>query len=216
MLRTAWSLFLTGLFLGSGPCLLSCGPLLLSYIAGTKESSFSGLKTYLIFSATRLLAYALLGYIIGLLGEVVFHRIFDEKTLGFLYRVFGLFVLLIGLLLVFEKLPWAKACQGFWQRCLGPADIKNIVVFGLVVSLSPCLPLLSVLSFIALISDHWLKGVVFMAAFGLGTAISPMILLSMGAGSVARLCAKNELFLRALKIICGVVIVSLGLLLLLR
>ena len=55
--------FLLGLSFGSGPCLAACGPLLISYIAGTGKKFKDSVVTYLIFSSARIVT--LDGIIIG-------------------------------------------------------------------------------------------------------------------------------------------------------
>lgn len=200
---------MTGLVLGYGPCLLSCGPLLVSYIAATKEGPGGGLRTYIIFAFTKIFVYLLLGLLVGFFGEFVLHRVFGSAGLRFFYFGFGVFLFILGVLLCAEKFPWGKKCSS-WFGTSGPRDIKNIIVFGLVVSLSPCWPLLAVLGYIALISDHWSKGLLYMGAFGLGTAISPMIVLSMAAGWLARLLHRHERIFRLARIFCGAILCYLG------
>jgi sulfite exporter TauE/SafE len=210
MARTLWSLFITGLFLGYGPCLLSCGPLLVSYITATKESGISGVRTYLIFSATRLFVYMLFGVLAGVFGEGVIHRLFESDSLKVLFFIFGLFLSVLGLALMFEKLRLSRSCDGFMQRIVKPQDTKNIIVFGLIVAMSPCLPLLAILGYIALISDTWSKGVAYMTSFGLGTLISPMILLSFSAGWAAQQIKRRASLVRWIRFVCGCVICFLG------
>lgn len=216
MLRTIWSLFVTGLFLGYGPCLLSCGPFLIPYIAATRKSGWQGLKAYLIFSLSKMAVYAFFGVLAGLLGEWVVRGFFESAYLGYVFFTFGIFVILLGLLLVFEKNPFSKKCDGLFHRYLQPKNTANIMVFGLIVAFSPCLPLFAVLGYISLISDTWVKGLVYMTAFGLGTVISPMILFSAAAGWGAGLLEKHARFLRFMRVFCGLLLAALGIHLCLR
>ena len=109
-----------------------------------------------------------------------------------------------------ERFSLGQKCHLFIQQHLLGKDTKNIILFGLFVSLAPCMPLVAVLGYIALISDHWAKGALYMGAFALGTAISPMIFLSLGAGGLAKFLGKYPLILRLLKIFCGLIICYLG------
>ncbi len=210
MSRVIFSLFLTGIFLGYGPCLLSCGPMLVSYITATKENAIGGLKTYIIFSLTRLFVYIVFGVLVGLFGERILHRFFESQALGILFFIFGLFLSFLGVFLIIDKFSFAQKCNLLIHRYLGSRDFKNIVIFGLIVSFAPCLPLMAVLGYIALISDHWLKGMLYMSAFGLGTVISPMIVLSMAAGWVAKVLKKYDNVFRIARILCGAIIFYLG------
>ena len=210
MPRLLLSLFLTGLFLGAGPCLLSCGPLLVSYIAATKETSWAGLKTYCLFSLARLIVYLFFGILVGFCGQQILYRFFDSLSLKILFFAFGVFLLILGFLIVIEKFSIHKRCMELHQLFLKPKDTKNIILFGLIVSFLPCLPLFAVLGYIALLADHWSKGLLCMAAFGIGTILSPMILLSFVAGGASHFLKTHEKVLRLLKILCGAVLVYLG------
>lgn len=210
MLNILWSLFLTGVVLGSGPCLFSCGPLLVSYIAATKDNAKSGFLTYFIFSCVRIIVYCFFGLLCGIFGEVVLHKIFESALFKYLFFAFGLFLLFLGILLVIEKFPFGRCCHHFAGRYFGKHDLKSVILFSLFVSFSPCLPLLAVLGYIILITDYWLKGVFYMAVFGLGTVVSPLVIFSGAAGYVSQLLQKKERLLRLLKIACGIVIFFLG------
>jgi len=210
MIKVAWSLFLTGIFLGVGPCLLSCGPLLVSYIAGTQKDTRGGLRTYLIFSATRMCVYAGFGVLAGFFGEMVLQRVLGSFALKIAFFIFGLFLFLLGLLIAIEKFSIGQKCCGLIHKHLGSKDIKNIIIFGLIVSFAPCLPLVAVLGYIALISDTWLKGVLYMFSFGLGTVLSPMIILSMGAGWLSDFIKSRQWVLRIVKVACGIILAYLG------
>jgi len=67
----AAELFLNGLALGLGPCMVFCLPILVPFIAGTRRGWLEGLKATLAFSLSRLAAYTLLGLLAGLSGELL-------------------------------------------------------------------------------------------------------------------------------------------------
>lgn len=210
MTRVVWSLFLTGLVLGYGPCLLSCGPLLISYISSTQSGPGKGLKIYLIFSLTRLVVYALFGILAGLFGQLIIQRFFESTWLQWAFGMFGLFLILLGIAVFMQKMPSLKACHGWLGSYLVRGE-HHAILFSLIVSLSPCLPLLGVLGYIALISDTWSKGLLFMSAFGLGTMISPLILFCAAAGWLAKLSRRYEFWFLILRVLCAGVLIFLGL-----
>ncbi len=210
MASLIWSLFVTGIFLGSGPCLLSCGPLLLSYVASTKAGAVSGLKTYLIFCGVRLAVYLSFGVGAGLLGAWVVHRLLESASLDVLYVAFGALLVLLGLFFILEDLV-PHRWRAFLSCCHeGRGDLRNIVVFALIVSLAPCAPLLGIFGYIALISDAWYKGIVYMGAFGLGTVISPLIILVFLTGWFGSWLQKHRSVLRAVRVASGVIFIILG------
>lgn len=210
MLRVAGSLFLAGLFLGYGPCLLSCGPLLVAYIAATHANAEEGLKTYLVFSLTRLVVYSVFGVMAGVIGARVIPYFFESQALKILFFIFGVFLIFLGMFFSLEKVAPQRTCRSFFEKHPAKKTVKDAILFGLIISFAPCLPLLGILGYIVLISDTWLKGIVYMAAFGLGTVVSPMIFLSMTAGWVAKFSMKHETFQRVLKVFCGLVLIYLG------
>ncbi len=210
MLAIIWSLFVTGIFLGSGPCLLSCGPLLLSYVASTKTGGVSALKTYLIFCGVRLAVYLAFGVGAGLIGAWVVHRLVESASLAVLYVAFGVFLVLLGLFFILEDLV-PERWRGTLRCChQGRGDMRNVAVFALIVSLAPCAPLLGMLGYIALLSDTWYKGVVYMAAFGLGTVISPLIILMFLTGWFGSWLQKHKLVLRLVRVASGIIFIILG------
>jgi thiol:disulfide interchange protein DsbD len=216
MPNVAWSLFLTGIFLGVGPCLLSCGPLLISYIAGTQKDTLGGLRVYFIFSATRMFVYAVFGVLAGLFGEMVLQGILGSYALKIAFFVFGIVLLLLGVFIALDRFSLSQKYCGLIHKHLVSRDTKNVVIFGLIVSFAPCLPLLGVLGYIALISDTWPKGVIYMSSFGLGTVLSPMLILSMWAGWLSNIIKSRKWVLRIVNIICGIILVYLGITLILN
>ena len=210
MPRTIWSLFLTGLVLGYGPCLLSCGPLLVSYITARQDTPGKGLLTYGIFALTRIAVYLVFGVLAGLVGEWVLHRFFESFFLQVLFSAFGLLLIIFGLLVVFSKFSIGGSCHRFLERTAGPNSVGNAALFGLVVSFAPCLPLIAVLGYIVLIADSWTKGLVYMFSFGLGTVLSPMIILAIFAGWTGRAIKKNPWIAAVVNVACGLVLVYLG------
>ena len=123
---------------------------------------------------------------------------------------FGIFLIGCGIFLMIQDSAVGHRCGSFLKRFSGPGDTKNIIVFGILISLSPCLPLFAIVGYIALISDHWLKGVAYMSAFGLGTVISPMIFIALFAGWIAAFLKKHGKLVSVVKTLCGLVIIYLG------
>jgi threonine/homoserine/homoserine lactone efflux protein len=75
----------------------------------------------------------------------------------------------------------------------------------------PCLPLLGVFSYLILVSRAWYESLSFILSFSLGTFISPLILLAGLAGFIRPLLAKRQAYERIFSLICGLILVYLGL-----
>jgi sulfite exporter TauE/SafE len=182
----------------------------LSYVASTKEGAVSGLKTYLVFCGVRLAVYVSFGVGAGVVGAWVLHRFLSSAALNILYAVFGAFLGILGLFLILEEFVpqrWRASLRCCHQ---GRGDLRNVAVFALIVSLAPCAPLLGVLGYIALVSDTWFKGVLYMAAFGVGTVVSPLVVLMFLAGKFAGWLKGRERFLRWVRVASGLIILMLG------
>lgn len=205
MFRTAASFFVYGIVFGSTACLASCGPLVVSYVAGAKKNIPGSLLAYLAFSAARISVYLVLGLAFFLLGEgMLLQKAGDFSR--YLYVAGGLFMILVGAGLSFAKPMRHLACSNAGASSLG-------VMAGIL----PCLPLFAMFSYIGLISKSWFSNVTYTLSFGIGTAVSPLLGLVFLAGFIPRVfkgaaARYQEIF----GLICGLIIVILGIRLIMR
>ncbi|MBM3245837.1 MAG: sulfite exporter TauE/SafE family protein [Candidatus Omnitrophica bacterium] len=213
MIKIVISLFFLGLSFGAGPCLASCGPLLISYVAGTQKGVTKSIGAYFIFSFSRILAYLVLGLVIFLFSQAMLKYVLGRFFQYFTFLA-GLFIVIIGLLIAAGNNLNYKLCQKM-QDLLLKKDALTIATFGLAAGILPCPPFISVVSYIGLTAGHWLKSLVYSFAFGLGTAVSPLLLLVVFAGLISKISAK-PVFYRVFNLICGAIIIFLGLQLLRR
>lgn len=210
MHRIITSLFLSGLLFGSGPCIAGCGPLFLSYVAGSGKNVGAGLRFYCLFSLSRILAYVFLGVLVFFLGNFALQSFFSRSS-SYSLIAGGSFILLIGFLMVLGRRPEPAFLSGLQKRILGREN-RSILIMGLAVGFMPCAPLFALLSYAGLVSDSWVKSIAYSFAFGIGTFFSPLIFLTLLAGLLPGLFADREIFLkRVFSVICGLIIVVLGL-----
>jgi sulfite exporter TauE/SafE len=210
MLKICISLFLTGAVLGTGPCLATCGPILISYIAATKKSPLGGLRAWFIFSITRVAIYIFLGIIAGFAGAGLFNRFYWEMPGYIIWFAGGGFISILGLLIFAGKQTHFKVCQ-LLNQSLIEKDTKSIITLGVLIGIFPCVPLIGVLSYITMISTHFSQGLLMSAAFGAGTLISPLILLAVLAGAIPRInILQDEKRLIIFQKICGLILFLLG------
>jgi len=203
-------LFILGLSFGAGPCIASCGPILIFYAAGTKKDDLKGLKAYALFSLARILVYLVLGLLVFFLGTFVLDRLSGVFS-KYILIIGGLFVVLMGVFTALGKRLEFRTWQ-FWQKKLIEQDKKSMVMLGLIIGFLPCAPLLAILSYIGLIAKHWFSSLLYSLAFGIGTFVSPLILLVMLAGLIPKFFLnKKEIYSRYFSFICGLIIIFLGL-----
>ncbi len=208
MNEIAFSFFVLGMSFGAGPCMASCGPLLISYITGTGKGAIKGLKVYLLFSFVRISVYLALGLLVFLAGKFLMER-FIHGYSRYLFIFGGIFLMLIGGLVALDKKSPLKFC-GFLREHMLARDNKSVVVFGLLAGLLPCAPLLAVFSYIILVSRSGFEALLYSFSFGIGTFLSPLLFLTVAAGFIPRLLVGSR-YERAFSLICGLLIIFLGL-----
>ena len=193
-----WGAFLLGLTGGFGHCLLMCGPLVAAASltdgaacgAGGSASTSGAARKAGIFQVAyhlgRLTTYALLGALLGLLGEAgalaTLMGPFSPTTVTrFLKLAAGITLLAIGVVLLvawvrgrtaklpeptaaIASLPWFGRTVGRLARSGGWWGLP----LGALMGLLPCAPLLPV-ELAALATAEPLYGAIIMLAFGVGT-----------------------------------------------
>jgi len=205
----AVSLFLTGVVLSSGPCLVTCGPIMVSFIGSYSNSVRSGLKIYLIFCLTRILSYGLIGLITGFAGEYFLNEIYQTKYVNYLYLFFGVFILIVAIVAFISKLQINEKCRAK-KNSFSKSMFLNAAIFGLGIGFWPCPPLLGVLSSILLLSNNIWKGFFYAVSFGMGTIVSPLAILSLFASSLDRFFQKVPKILRLIKIVFSILLLLIG------
>jgi sulfite exporter TauE/SafE len=209
MNKLFFSFFLLGLSLGFGPCLATCGPLLISYTAGTHKSIPKSILTYIIFSLSRVSVYAVLGVLVFLFGQAVSNYFFSSFS-RYIFILGGIFIIIIGILMSIGKSPEHKFCQKM-QALLLKKDTKTVFIFGLIIGIIPCLPFISALSYIGLASKTWFNSLLLSLSFGLGTVISPLFVVTILAGIIPDVLKDGSKIRTIFNSVCGLIIVFLGL-----
>ncbi len=152
-----------GFMYGLGPCTLSCAPLIVPLIMSTAKNKKQGITYSLIFSLGRIISYTILGFLAGLLGYTV-NAIVTKKMLGLL-------IIVLGILLFFK----------IEKKCICKSKIKingpiMALGAGIAYGFGPCPPLIALLGVIVL-SGSAITGALMAIVFGIGTTVSPLIVL---------------------------------------
>lgn len=187
-------LFISGLVLGSGPCIGFCAPILAGYVAAYKTSFKKAVASYLVFSAAKLLSYMIIGALCGVFSGLLNSELFFKYS-NYINFILGVFVLFIGLSILIPKQAFLSRYCSF----LHTGHIKNVGVLGFLAGFSPCLPLLGILDYIIVVSNSPVQPIIYTFAFGLGTAISPILLLVAFSGKLAGDISKYRFWVRVLK-----------------
>lgn len=208
---TAIQIFAIGFSFGvAGPCFLSCSPALITYSLGTKRKLNEVLSDIFIFLSGRLLAYILLGYLAGLSG-VVLRQFMSSHLASFLKPVSGVISIIWGVFVLISKQSDSFVCRWIQNKI---SNFTSLLLLGFFIGISPCVPLLALLSEIVLISKSSWDGVCYGLFFGLGTFISGLIIIGAMTGILRGLAerifrSKNSRFI--FRIVCALLLILWGL-----
>ncbi len=188
---------LAGLTYGTLYCGPSCGPFLCAFIMGTNTGSFQAARSLAVFTAARVTTYGIVGVVSGLLGTDVF----STHTSG--SPVLGVVVIMIGGWM-WRRTPQRQEPDGLVQigksstargaQCMRSAGARPLWLAGTAFALTPCPPMLAMLACAAHTGSPW-TGAAIMMLFGLGTSLSPLILICLMAGHFSqrlRSCAPEQ------------------------
>jgi cytochrome c-type biogenesis protein len=180
------SALVTGIISGMSQCSVACAPFISTYVMGSGEGALDGIKSYVAFSAGKLIMYAVLGLFAGHIGTML------DAANGFLPGVsviFSFILVSIGVMMLIR--PVGAKCQHLRGRMgqLGSASTHNLVfhpraqafIMGMAFAIIPCPPMAGMLVY-GLKMPSMLSSSILMALFGLGTAFSPLIAVCAAAG----------------------------------
>jgi len=185
-------ILLIGLTAGFSTCMALVGGLVLGLSAKHNElhpeaTTLEKFRPHLLFNLGRVLGYALLGGLLGLLGLTIQLSTF---SLGILTIIIGLVMLVMGLQLI-EIFPWAHKLKFTLpkkiSRLLGldgrqkEYSHKNSIILGALTFFLPC-GFTQATQVIAISTGSFLYGGIVMGLFALGTVPG---LLSLGGLTAA-------------------------------
>jgi len=225
-LITYLQIFGIGLSFGiAGPCFLTCTPVLITYIAGSKKAWGEVFKDILVFLSGRLLAYVLLGALAGLSASLL-RKFTGSYLASFFQPLAGAVTILFAVILLTNRLPENRHCEKGSDPCpprhcegaLAPEAISlfnfgGVFAFGFLIGSSPCAPLLALLFDITLMSKGVFDGMLYALSFGLGTFISGFITVGLIAGILTRVPAvfiKSKAANMVFRIVCALLLIALG------
>ncbi len=191
-----------GITYGTAYCGPSCGPFLCTYIMGTDTGSVQAARSMAVFTVARIATYGIVGAASALLGMSVFSSQVGNSFVP------GLVVIVIGTLMwrrapkheksekpirIGEPIP---SCSG---GCLRSPSTMPLWLAGVAFALAPCPPMLAMLACSANAGSP-LSGAVVMMLFGLGTSLTPLVVMGLLAGTfsqkIRRLAPQQDLLFR--------------------
>ena len=177
--------FTGGLLYGLAVCTASCLPYVASYIAGVGAGFGGGVKITMLFSVGRIIAYTLIGTSLAFFSGI-FRLLVSETAISpyqiYSSLVFGVVTIIIGATILWKA---RKPCECKSQTIQNIFSIGNAGKYGvntgafslgLSRGLVLCPPLIALLIYSLPFSNP--AGTIAIAVlFGIGTTISPILLL---------------------------------------
>lgn len=208
--------FAGGLLYGFAVCTASCLPYIAGYIAGVGAGFRKSVTITLIFNGGRIAAYALIGGVVGLFSGLF--RLFVSGNVTSPFQTysslaFGVLTIVIGASVFWKSRSPCECGTPGGQRLTAPPkegrfnfDYRALTL-GLSRGLILCPPLVALLIYSLPFSTP-LGSVGLAVLFGLGTALSPMLLLGPFTGWLLN---KAPLLRRWISIGGATVLIILGL-----
>jgi len=193
-------MFSLGLVLGMGPCFAYCGPILLPFVLASGRGALKGLLMGLSFSVGRAVTYSFLGAGAGVAGMAVIQLLQSEAWLFPIQAGVGLLLLLAGMAIIMGWRPKGRLCIVALR--LG-GGYGGLFWLGVLTGLSPCVPLAAALALVAANAPGVVMGARAGLAFGLGTAISPLLLLAALLGAGGRWAERSTKVMGVLRLVAG-------------
>ena len=207
--------FAIGVLYGTVFCTSTCLPYIASYIAGIGADFRKGVIATLIYNLGRVVAYALIGGLVGIFSGV-FKLVVSEASFSAFQQYssygFGIVTVIIGVSILWKSRMPSQNCG---QECAKNLGLKQIhgrfdvraFSLGLSRGLIVCPYLVAILLLYTIPFAAPIDSFVVAVLFGLGTALSPMILLG---GVTGWLLNKAPLFRKWISILGGGTLVVLG------
>lgn len=200
----AWTAFLVGLIASVSTCLAVVGGLILSLSAQASKDSVNT-RPFILFHSGRVIGFAVLGAILGMLGGILSINQNVTATLGVLASLV-MIILGINLLEVFQftkKLQISLPKSIFRNLIKLEKGIAAPLLIGVATFFLPC-GFTQSMQVAALASGSWTQGAMIMLMFALGT-LPMLVLISFSSYKFA-----NSRFAPIFYKAAGIVVIGLG------
>ncbi|MBF0185819.1 MAG: sulfite exporter TauE/SafE family protein [Magnetococcales bacterium] len=207
------TVFLLGISMGLTACSVTCLPFLGTWTLGRGAGSRAALGDLGGFLAGKVFAYTLLGAGAGAMGRWLITTL--EGNIGTLAIGGSSLVAGCWLILLANPSIWltpSRAGTNHHGLCTTLQRIGRLppAMLGFSLSLIPCVPLASLLA-VSVQSESMLIGARYGTAFGLGTAITPLLLIIPLLGFMGREAVQEHPWLaRHTQTAAGIVLLVLG------
>jgi len=175
---------LLGINSGISQCSVFCAPFVSTYIMGSRQGAVEGLKSFVVFSAGRVFMCAMLGLGAGYMGGVFMGM---ERNFKYGSIIYGAALILIGLSMLMRPVCVCKKSEdknggfAFLSGRFVFNPTTHLFVMGTALAIVPCPPMGAMLLY-SLKMPSVMSSSMLMLLFGIGTAVSPLIIICTVAG----------------------------------
>lgn len=175
---------LLGITSGISQCTVVCAPFISTYVMGSREGAVEGLRSFVVFSAGRVFMCAMLGFAAGYIGAA-FTGMGRNLECGSI--IYGAALILTGSLMlirpvcVCRKSEDKKGRFAFLSRRFAFNPTTHLFIMGMALATIPCPPMGAMLLY-SLKMPSVMSSSMLMLLFGIGTAVSPLIIICTVAG----------------------------------
>lgn len=210
-LITHLQVFLIGFSFGiAGPCFLVCTPIIVTYVAGNKKRFIEALGDIFVFLTGRLAAYLILGCLAGA-SAALLKGFIGSQGASFFRPIGGAVSVLFGvMMLVKRRMSSCRCPSGSFNKAY---SFGGLFILGFMLGITPCGPLVALLSEITLISRNVLDGMSYALSFGLGTFLSGLIVVGCFTGIIAQVperILRSERANFIFRAVCAVLLMLFG------
>jgi len=193
--------------MGWGPCLSYTAPVLLPYIGATRVDWRSGLQMGAMFTIGKIVALAILGGLATVAFQSINH-LFPPHRSGYLYLLAAAVIITLGVLIIlgkqFKLLPEKQQKPTNFSK-----DMLTVLFLGFLYGITPCVPLIAILTYIACIAENIAVGVLYAVVFTISTAI-PLLVLAAAAGLIPQKLLASARARRRFQAVCGGILILFG------
>jgi cytochrome c-type biogenesis protein len=210
--------FAIGLLYGTVFCTSTCLPYIASYIAGIGADFRKGILATLVYNVGRVAAYALIGGLVGIFSGVS-RLVVNEASFSAFQQYssygFGIVTIIVGISILWKSRSPSHNCNPDCTKNIGIKKTDGIsgrfdvraFSLGFSRGLIVCPYLVAILLLYTIPFAAPFDSFAVAVLFGLGTALSPMLLLG---GVTGWLLNKAPLFRKWISIVGGGMLVVLG------
>jgi cytochrome c-type biogenesis protein len=206
---TLFSVFVLGLSYGSTACMFSCMPFLTPLLVNSSNSMKQSFGVVFPFSVGRIFTYTLIS--VFAFSSAVFVKALLNDNAVF-QVILGIFTILMGVYMLYGIFyKENKSCSSSGGNNT-QTSMLGLFGIGALVSISPCVPLLTLIT-ISANGSSYLQAVGFGVAFGLGAVLVPFVFYGFFLSNIFKgLLIEFKNYAKKIQIVASLLLVIVGIL----